>query len=506
MVDLKSALNQYMHYYDFTLTATTNTPIEVDVGQEVTIVVDSITGTSNVMVAGNSNVYAQITAAGTYTFTAESSGKVRFYVYSNTTITGRLWIKSRIDDINDETETLGESILSIYDAVDYRFTGKMPDAINGYLDANGGIHPGGDDNNQLIVLKNALGLGGKYSYSGGYSSAPTRGLVWWFDADGVGTNVLSHSTNPYGKKTNYIIDIPETAVEIRAWSSAAVQPLAFAYLSTINSNIYRQIIVDANGRGDYRDIQSAIDYAKANFDVANVPVTIFIKNGVYSVSPTSEYPFYAIDKGGNKISLIGESRDGTIIRCICTSTLQGIALNVGGECTIANMTIENLADASYTSETILDGNHRPYCIHNDVTGSDETAKYYTTITNVKCYSECDTPIGAGMHHNQVQRYERVECVYAENAVIKQQGALYIHAPVSGSAVSLGLEVIDCVLISENERPAISVMGAGTQPWAEIPQTYIRNLTYGGAAPAISGPAGKTKWCALNSSTGLNYNQ
>lgn len=266
------------------------------------------------------------------------------------------------------------------------------------------------------------------------------------------------------------------------------------------------IIVDVNGNGDFTDIQSAINYAKNTFDVINESITIYIRNGVYNVEGTNVSPYYAIDKGSNRINLLGESRDGVIIKCVCTSTKQGIALNIGGQCTIENITIKELIGDGYNSTTHI-GDHKNYALHNDTPVQDSTEPYYTTVKNCKLYSECNTPVGAGLQNNQVQRYENVECIYAKNAVVKQQGSLYVHAPYSSSFIANGLEIVDCTLVSYNERPAISLGNvSGSQVYSNIPQTYIRNVTASaGVSEVVCDGFNKTIISKGNSNSALNYN-
>ena len=398
--------------------------------------------------------------------------------------------------INKNKESISESNENITE-IKREVNGK-PKYNFGYIDEGGYLHSEPSGANKYAEY-NDVKVNDEFIFSGGY---PSWGVLWGYDKNGSPIELLS-SGNYYEEK----VTITNNAiVKVIGWSDTTIKELSLLKIGALN--VSNNIIVDVNGFGDFTDIQSAINYAHNNFDVNNHPVTIFIKNGVYNVSPTSTYPFYAINKGANKISLIGESRDGVIIRCICTSELQGIALNVGGECTISNMTVENLADASYTAETRLEGNHRPYCIHNDEPPTDTSHHYYTTISNVKCYSECCCPIGAGLHHKQTQRYDRVECIFAENAVDYGQGALYLHAPYDASFVADGIELVDCVLLNyAKDSRAISIPDvSGSQPIADVKLTFIRNMT----ASATWDPVfvqsleKKTIISNGNSHDGLNY--
>lgn len=460
------------------------------------ITVSTVDGST--MTAGSVRFYK---ADGTYewwglsgygskrTFTIDPN-LVLFYV-DIATINGQtLYVTNNSSWFNwhDDVDNTNNALSNYEEEIDQRVFGTIPEVKIGYLgEDNGAIYSQSSGDNRYIVYKHLHG-GEKFKYTGKYGNTTDWGLAYSISSNGTATKLFG------GAKQNYVFTVPNDCVELRAWSDCSEgYDLSLICIDTVDyrldslekSVIPRYIVVDAAGDGQFTDIQSAIDYAKNNFDVTNESVTIYVKNGIYPVTPDAESPYYAINKGGNKISIIGESRDGVIIRCTCTSERQGIALNIGGTCTIENLSIENLADASYTSETTLEG-HRPYCLHNDSYGEDETKPYYTTVKNVKCYSECDTPIGAGMHNNQIQRYENVECIYAEDAVIKQQGAFYLHGPYNENFIPIGAEIVDCVFISKNTQYAISMPNvSGTKPWSEISQTFIRNVTYSAGSYEVS---------------------
>ena len=363
----------------------------------------------------------------------------------------------------------------------------------GYVNSDGEIVNQNSGVNRYAVLNNFVS-GSGVEFSGYYNG---WGVLWGYKEDGTPIQLLNKGTY-----SNEVVYPSNDIVKIIGWSDTSVKPLSLKYTTTKSDT--NTIVVDCNGNGNFTDIISAINYVKSNYDVDNIPVTIFVKNGVYNVSPTTTGNFYAIDKGANKISIIGESRDGVIIRCTCTSQLQGIALNIGGECIIANMSIENLADSSFTIDTYMSG-HRPYCLHNDEPPIVSNSPYYTTVKNVKCYSECDVPIGAGLQNNQTQRYENVECIYSENAVIKEQGSLYIHAPFNSEWLGNGVEVVDCVLVSENDYPAFTLKNvSGSQSVGEIKQTFIRNVTCTNGTYEIDIDSfNKSNCCKLNSNSRLN---
>ena len=235
------------------------------------------------------------------------------------------------------------------------------------------------------------------------------------------------------------------------------------------------LTVSRNGDCDFIDIQQAIDYAKRRFDTDNDIITIFVKNGYYKVMPVSGYPYAPINKGFNKISIIGESRDGVIIECFNSSSLQNKVLDIGGECTVANLTIRSLNDGTYSIDNDL--GHNCYCIHNDTgAGSAVNLHYYTTIENCKFYSEGHSPVGAGLHDNQTQRY--VNCEFISNG-IKSLGALYVHASTESYADNMSVEIENCTCISKDGTRAINLPNVAASynslPYNQIPITIKRTI-------------------------------
>lgn len=245
---------------------------------------------------------------------------------------------------------------------------------------------------------------------------------------------------------------------------------------TLKDFTKREIIVDCNGGGQFYDINQACIFAKRAFDVGNVPVTIKVKNGYYLQYPTNTFPYAPINKGANKISIIGESRDGVIIECYNTSTTQSKVIDIGGECTIENLTIKSLNDGTYNAGNDLV--HNAYCIHND-TGLSiaPTKQYRTTVKNCLLYSECHSPVGAGLRDKQIQRYEN--CEFISNGFISL-GALYVHASVETAATNMGVEIINCSAVSLDGTKAITlpdVAVEGAVKYIDVPVTIQNTIGY-----------------------------
>ena len=129
---------------------------------------------------------------------------------------------------------------------------------------------------------------------------------------------------------------------------------AFALQFILALNSYAQvktrIVVSANGQGDYKTIQGAINSLS---DSSASPRIIFIKNGTYREKVYLEK---------SNIILEGESRDKTILifsiardewRCGHTDDWGVATLNVGSnDITLKNLTVTNDFGFNYTEKTI----------------------------------------------------------------------------------------------------------------------------------------------------------
>jgi hypothetical protein len=136
---------------------------------------------------------------------------------------------------------LGDAIRSndnkIYGNYDFCLYGKMPETISRHnLDSDGNLAQA-VLTGRVIIIKNKSKVSGRYLYSGSYAAAPQRGLVWSFDENGVGTKLLTYANNPSGKKIDFIVTVPDDAVEVRAWSNEAEQALKFEYIDDLNEEV-----------------------------------------------------------------------------------------------------------------------------------------------------------------------------------------------------------------------------------------------------------------------------
>lgn len=220
--------------------------------------------------------------------------------------------------------------------------------------------------------------------------------------------------------------------------------------------------------GTFSLVSYACNYLKAKFN--NVPCTVFVKNGIYEEKPTNDFPYAPINIAKTMINIIGESMDGVIINLTNSNQKQNRIMHIGGFQTIANMTLNVLADDTYQGNT---GNN-PYVIHNDDTYSNFTGHYSTTVENCKLYSECAPPIGGGLHGNQTQIYRNVVFIY--NSEHDTGGCLYVHGASNEGQIPDGLIIDGCTAISKNGTVALTLPSvSGYTPYTETPVTIRRTI-------------------------------
>ena len=359
-----------------------------------------------------------------------------------------------------------------------KITGEEQRKYYGYVTNNGSLSTATSGDNKYIIYENVK-KGDVFKYSGSYG----WDVVWGYKSDGTPVSLLSGGT--YENQTIEITD--EDIKYVIGWSDESRKELEFVYYSF--NDLYNKtkkilsipnLLVVAKSGAQFDDIQSAINYAQAMYDVSTTPVTIFIKNGVYELQPSSNaYPFACINKGGNRISIIGESKDGVILRVTNTAIAQNKILDVCRECVIENITLGRLNDGTFTQDSDL--GHNCYCLHND-RGFNSENKYNTVIKNCKFYSECNAPIGAGLQNNQTQIYENVETI--SNSALSQ-GSLYVHGPANSEALNCAVIINNCNCQSLDGKKALTLPDvSGSLQYTDIDTTIQRTICYSNGTKII----------------------
>lgn len=243
------------------------------------------------------------------------------------------------------------------------------------------------------------------------------------------------------------------------------------------------------------------EFIKRAFDVQNEAFVVNVRNGHYQIDQSANTP-YAINKGANKISLIGESRNGVVLEKAISSTKQGKIIEAGGESSIENMTL------IYTNEDNMDNTGEPaYCIHLDRSFESEKV-YETVVRNVTAINYCNAPIGSGLKNNQKLIYDDCDLIYY--ATSGKNGAFYTHAPNQASDKNCELVVNNCnILHFSDSGKAINIDNvSGTLPYTEIPCTFTRNNVYAQNNNVVDSNFKSTHkmtpWSCLNNIDEFNY--
>ena len=377
--------------------------------------------------------------------------------------------------------------------INQRVKGEYGTTAYGYISSSGAVSLTQDNTQHTIYTYTNVKRGDQFVYTGHYGWS----VVWGYYENGTAVSILP------GNKTyrNYVFTITDENIKtVRGWGYTAETSGHPGVSFKRRTTEPLDFVVDLNGRGDFNDIQSAIDYAKNQIDVVTTPVTIHINNGEYVLSPMANRA-YVIDKGPNMISLIGESREHTIVSLTGTPAINNKVIEGGGHCTIANLTIKNLWNDDGSTYS---GSHNAYCLHNDANPGYITP-WVTVVENCYMYSEAFCPVGAGLWNNQTQIYRN--CVFEYDSKeatgdYSQHGALYVHAPSVSTAANCSVVIDNCTCISKCGTKAIYLPNvSGSLEYTNIPVTIRRTIgvTNGSQITNVS-----TSTHALTSDSQLNY--
>ena len=226
------------------------------------------------------------------------------------------------------------------------------------------------------------------------------------------------------------------------------------------------IIVAQDGSGDFTKIQDAINAAKAFPDDR---ITIFVKNGVY-------YEKVKIYSWNPKISLIGESREKTIItfddyfnkiNIGRNSTFHTYTVLVEGNDFFAkNLTIQNSSGEAGQAVALNVNANRVMFTNCSFLGNQDTL--YTSGEGTKnyfkdCYIEGTTDFIFGD-----------ATVLFENCIIKSRKNSYITAASTPQNSTFGYVFKNCKLIANESADAVYL----GRPWRIYAKTVFINCEMG----------------------------
>jgi pectinesterase len=255
--------------------------------------------------------------------------------------------------------------------------------------------------------------------------------------------------------------------------------LAMLYMlpASATQDAQYRIVVAPDGSGDFTSIQQAVDSAKAFPDRR---ISLLLKNGVYNEKVT-------IHEWNNRLSLIGESRDGTVLAyddsvgkirrgrngTFLTATLQVDADDFRAE----NLTVKNTAGPVGQAIALAVNADRVTLRNVDLIGNQDTLYLAGEAKRLycgDCYIEGTTDFIFG----------RATAVF-EHCRIHSKADSYITAAATPEDAAYGFVFRDCTL---SAAPGVSKVYLG-RPWRPYARTVFIDTEMG----AHIAPAGWDNW-------------
>ena len=215
-------------------------------------------------------------------------------------------------------------------------------------------------------------------------------------------------------------------------------------LNTGNEN--NIIVVDKSGiRSSITSVSDGVSIAKEN-DI------VFVYDGLYQNE---------IIKAANKrVSIIGESRDGTIIEND-TATYSTPPIEIASGC-LRNLTIRALEGNGVSED---DNGWNNYAVHADF---DTLADSSLTIENCSLYCDLNAAIGIGLRKNGHLSIRNSDIISRDTC-----GLFFHDSAKPDLAGNQYIDVIDCVINSINSATVIRIEGEKNQGKTQV--RFIRNI-------------------------------
>ncbi|RDV15314.1 pectin esterase [Pontibacter diazotrophicus] len=236
------------------------------------------------------------------------------------------------------------------------------------------------------------------------------------------------------------------------------------FLSVLAAQAQQQrLVVALDGSGDYTSIQEAVDAVRA-FPLERVE--IFIRNGVYREK-------LVVHSWKTSISLIGESKENTIIRWgdysgkgdINTFTSYTVLVQ-GNDFRAKNITFENVAGP--VGQAVALHVEADRCVFENcrIIGDQDTL--YAGVNNSRqyykdCYIEGTTDFIFGP-----------ATVVFENCTIHCKKNSYITAASTPQGQEYGFVFLNCTITASDEAPKVYL----GRPWRAYAKTVFINTTLG----------------------------
>lgn len=268
----------------------------------------------------NSVTFGEISSVGKLQFHIQNGNGSDIKTFKIEKKTGDTWVElEKFILAGNGAQTFTSVNAKSSDPVELRLTGETTFwlyqiSIDSYKDnspIDDGLPPvlqsSNPENNASIAINGTIKLTFNKTVTAGSGIIDLNGKT--LNPNFVGTNVtLPYSNLKY--ETDYTLTIPAGAIQDKFGNLSEKITLTFKTKEApaTTPKMFDAIVDPAasTGNGVYQDIQDAFDAVPAN---NAAPFLIFVKNGTYNYADGR----LILASGKNKVSLIGESREGVII-------------------------------------------------------------------------------------------------------------------------------------------------------------------------------------------------
>lgn len=313
--------------------------------------------------------------------------------------------------------------------------------------------------------------------------------------DGVAGNNTPLSPITDNSVQDYIVEITDPNIRyVRMWSttsSSFVGDAGAPFIRVLPSkNTAYDVVVDANGEGDFANLYQAIKATSYMADHAS----IYVKAGSYEMPKVAHNSTFA---GNRKLSIIGESKESVTIynndgyynpNGSGADKADSSPLRLSGQVTIKNVTIRSLS-----TEYSGSGTPASYCVHVDFPASDGSIM---EIENCRMYNDHYACIGIGLQAGftlkirNCELYSNSLAAYEHNA---WNGAIICHDGMNAGnpqRIEMCNNLIECT-----GDHAVSLMPAFNN---QIDALFIGNAIFAADVPVY-----KSSPVVIDSITCLN---
>lgn len=317
---------------------------------------------------------------------------------------------------------------------------------------------------------------------GGYYSGTYNYTLFGYRStyDGIAANNTALSPMTDSTIQDYIVEITDPNIRfVRMWSSTASGFVGNAGAPFIRllppKNTAYDVVVDANGDGDFTSLYQAI---KATSYMAG-HASIYVKAGSYEMPKVSHTSTFAANR---KLSIIGESKENVILYnndgayTNGSGAVDSTPLRLSGQVTIKNVTIRSLS-----TEYSGSGTPASYCVHVDFAGADGDIM---EIENCRMYNDHYACIGIGLRAGFTLKIRNCELYSVSHETFAHQGwngAIICHdGSTAGNPQRIEMynNLIECT-----GDHAVSLMPAYSN---QIDALFIGNAIFAAGTPVYKG--------------------